>query len=375
MVQPNTKFADLERGRFHVKAYSSLRHEALSLGELEQMRLLLRGGSVVDWYRLNFERRDEVEAFARLHGFDPSSEQDLKYLEDVRQAALTYLRTAHGYKIPAELSHCDLLDVPLYASEVMGSRRHRMFACILLKTIHVMHHINARELRARLAIADASLSDIVVQRITDCADRMRDKGFPILDFSGGQKQRDSLVAKLLVKRDNLAAEVYDRIRFRFVVERHEDLVPSIRYLLQHLLPFNYVVPNQTQNDLIDFTQLIRSHSLYRTYESRLQIEMGFEDRRRAEGPRNEFSGSRYRVINFVADLPQRVPDGVSVPQEIREKFGNILFLLTEFQFIDVATARTNDRGDAAHHRYKSRQRARERERLERGMRRRITLPF
>ena len=33
--------------------------------------------------------------------------------------------------------------------------------------------------------------------------------------------------------------------------------------------------------------------------------------------------------------------------------------------IDADTARLNDRGDSAHHRYKARQRARERERLER----------
>lgn len=367
-------FSELERGRSLI-AYSSLRHEALSLGELEQMRLLLRGGSVVDWYRLNFERRDEVETFARLHGFDPNGEQDLTYLNTVRDEALRYLRAEHNYKIPQELASCELLALPLYASEVMGSRRDRMLACILLKTMHVMHHINARELRAKLAIADSHLSDLVVQRVSTCAERMRQLGFPILDFSGGQKERNSLVAKLLVKRDNLAAEVYDRVRFRFVVAEHADLVPTIRYLTQHLLPFNYVVPNQTQNDLIDFTRLIRSHSLYRTYESRLQLEMGFEDRRQAEGPRNEFSGSSYRVINFVADMPLRIPDGLKVADETREKFGNIIFLLAEFQIIDAETARLNDQGDSAHHRYKSRQRSRERERLERGMRRRIALPF
>ena len=42
----------------------------LALSELEQVRLILRGGSVVDWFRLRFDALDDVRAFLTLQGAD-----------------------------------------------------------------------------------------------------------------------------------------------------------------------------------------------------------------------------------------------------------------------------------------------------------------
>ena len=42
----------------------------MGLKELERVRLILRGGSVVDWRRLHFRNRDEVDRFLRLCGLD-----------------------------------------------------------------------------------------------------------------------------------------------------------------------------------------------------------------------------------------------------------------------------------------------------------------
>jgi len=350
-------------------SYQGLRDEALSLGELEQVRLLLRGGSVIDWYRLNFERPDEVDAFARINGFSPDDARDQRYVERLRADAADYLIRVLGYKIPAHLLEGPPRDLLLYASELQGQRRDRMFSCILLKVMHVIHHITARELRFRLQISDAEVNRLLIAKVDACSEEMRAQGFPLLDYSGGQKQRDSLIAKLLVKRDNLAVEVYDRVRFRFVVATRADLVPTVRFLCQRVVPFNYVVPGQTQNDLLDFTSLLKSHSLYRTYEQRLQIDAGLEEqRRRAEGPRNEFSGQTYRVVNFVADIPIQVPADRRARIDDGEELGRVIFSVAELQVIDAETARLNDRGENAHHRYKTRQRTRERQRLERGMR-------
>jgi len=352
-----------------ISAYSSLRAEALSLSELEQLRLTLRGGSVIDWYRMNFERMDEVDAFARLNGFDVDDPGDRQAVDRLRSEAASYLSRVLGYKIPARLTECDPRELALYASEAMGNRRDRMFSCILLKVMHVIHHIAARELRFVLPISDADVNQMLVQRVEACAEQMRRRGFPLLDFVGGQKRRDSVIAKLLVKRDNLAVEVYDRVRFRFVVAEPNDLVPTLRFLLQEVVPFNYVVPGQTQNDLIDFAALLHSHPSYRAHESKLQLDVGQEEeRRRAYGPRNEFSGQTYRVVNFVADIPLVVPDDQLLLAGYREELGRVVFAVAEFQVIDAEIARINDSGDNAHHRYKSRQRARERQRLERGVR-------
>ena len=42
----------------------------ISLSDLEAIRLLLRGGSVIDWHRLNFKTPEEIERFLRSQEID-----------------------------------------------------------------------------------------------------------------------------------------------------------------------------------------------------------------------------------------------------------------------------------------------------------------
>ena len=44
-----------------------VRYEDFSLGDLTAIRNLLRGGSVIDWHRLYFTDRDEVDRFLRVN--------------------------------------------------------------------------------------------------------------------------------------------------------------------------------------------------------------------------------------------------------------------------------------------------------------------
>ena len=45
--------------------------EAMGVRELETLRLVLRGGSVVDWRRLDLETHDDVDRFLEINLFDP----------------------------------------------------------------------------------------------------------------------------------------------------------------------------------------------------------------------------------------------------------------------------------------------------------------
>jgi len=86
-------------------------------------------------------------------------------------------------------------------------------------------------------------------------------------------------------------------------------------------------------------------------------------------PLNEFSGPGYRVINFVGDLPVRIDKYLCrLPDDpIFAEYGTIVFVLTEFQIIDVRTAEENERGENSHDKYKDRQAARVKARLMHGM--------
>ena len=84
---------------------------------------------------------------------------------------------------------------------------------------------------------------------------------------------------------------------------------------------------------------------------------------------NECSGPSYRVINFVADLPVRMEKFLcrNPGDPLFTESGSVVFVLTEFQIVDVRTATSNEAGENSHERYKQRQMNRVRARLMHGM--------
>ncbi len=339
----------------------------LSLFELEQVRLILRGGSVVDWYRLRFEAPEEVARWLALLGGDVDDPIDRSRLDRLRAEAARYLGDEHGYRIPAELLTCEAVDLFLFASEKKGRRRDRFFACLLLKVMHIVHHIEARELRYRLPLSQAGIFDMLVDKVDSFADDLRRENFPLARYEGGQKTTTSLLTKLLVKKEHHAAAIHDRVRFRFVVENPIDLVDLLARMGERLFPFNYLAPAQTVNHLINFTAFVESNAAYRAFANDLQLELGQEEQ--ALRPLNEFSGPSYAVINFVVDMPLRVPEEVLLKVPVDdEDLGRVVFALAEFQLVDVGTDLMNEQGENRHERYRHRQLAIVRERLERGKR-------
>ncbi len=60
----------------------------LELCDLEAVRLLLRGHSVVDWHRLAFDHHEHVDRFLRLNEFNPQAEDEMMRLEEIRHQAV-----------------------------------------------------------------------------------------------------------------------------------------------------------------------------------------------------------------------------------------------------------------------------------------------
>src|SRR5262245_40913706 len=81
------------------------RLEHASLGDVEAVRLLLRGGSVIDWHRLAFSDVAEVDRFLALHEFDPANADDTDRLEELRADAVEYLTRNFSYRIPEDVAH------------------------------------------------------------------------------------------------------------------------------------------------------------------------------------------------------------------------------------------------------------------------------
>jgi uncharacterized protein (TIGR04552 family) len=336
---------------------------SFSLADVEAVRLALRGGSVIDWHRLNFENRAAVDAFVRVQELRMDDSSDVARCEAVKNAAISYLRRNFEFPVPKPVAQTDFPGL----LELASSRGHRQLcACTILKVMHIIHHLDARELLFMLPVADQEVFHLVEEKVYRVVGNMLASGFPILEFIGGRKNRDSLYTKLLSKRDTIAAQIFDKLRFRIVTRNRDDIWPVLRHLMQRVFPFNYVIPEQSTNTLFEFKRYCEEHESLRTHLPRLQLHADLE--RVQNGEENRFSAESYRVVHFVVDMPVRLPRAMldQVPPS-GWSLGPVIFVQAEFQVVDRDTEQANERGDASHSAYKHRQRESVMRRLKLGL--------
>lgn len=320
--------------------------DELTLADRDFVRLMLRGDSVIDWHRLSFADHAEVDRFLRLNEFDPESESEMERFEDIRADAVDYLARAFAMAIPDEVA-ADLpaRDLFLVAS---STGPHQKWACVVLKVMHIIHHINGRQALLKVSVSDEIIFREIEMKVLQVVEQLRAAGAPLTEFEWSRKPRDSQITKLLAKKSTLAASIYDKLRFRLIVPQYADIVPMLATLARQLIPFNYIVPGESVNQLVELRDVLGPDA---TGSSAAR-----------EIPFNEFSGPEYRIINFVADLPLRLerllPKGESLPE-----LSHVVFVLTEFQVCDKQTSIRNESGASSHEAYKSRQHERVRMRL------------
>ncbi len=346
------------------------RVEEMGLKELERIRLILRGGSVIDWRRLHFQSRDEVDRFLRLCLWDPENPVDEAWMRTVLADAVAYLRKTFNYQVADAVARPkEIHDLFLLASGQMEPARYRRIACIVLKVMHVVQHIEGRDLLFRLELSEAEIAEQIARRVSSVVQEMSNKGIPLVEFALSFKSRDSLITKLLAKRENVAAQVYDKTRFRIVTQSREDILPALYFLTQRMFPFNFVVPGETVNSLVPFKTLLERYPNFAQHEEELHLHTDYEvEQSEEQHGKNAFSGGGYRVLNFVVDVPIRL-DAWLPPADAdgRDRKNRIGFGLVEFQIVDRETAIANEEGESAHDRYKQRQKLRVLRRLSRGL--------
>jgi uncharacterized protein (TIGR04552 family) len=337
----------------------------LGLGReaLEKVHLILRGNSVIDWNRSNFETLEDVDRILRLHLLDPNDPEDQRRIRFVYGEAVNYLQEHLGLHFPAELKDPDdVRDVFLIASQVGGFRRRQIQACVILKLMHVINHLEAAELKHQTPLSEADLLDLAERRIVSSADQMRREGFPLVAFYGSRKTRNSIITKLIAKKENTAVTIFDKLRFRIVTEERGHVLPAINWLTKNLFPFNYVIPGQSHNNLVNLHAVLEraeAHGMDGLFQ-------GDPDGAKMIPEDNPFSGSTYRMANFIVDFPVRVDHLVNV--RYGALLGRTVFVLVEFQVLDRETAGLNEEGENAHRLYKDRQRAIVSGRLKKGAR-------
>ncbi len=325
--------------------------DAFRLADLEAIRLLLRGGSVIDWHRLNFQGLEEAERFIAAQELSLDNADDRFRMQRVRASAVSYLRRRYDFPIPKPVENSSFAELLLMAS---GTGHRQLCACTILKVMHVIHHAEARELLFMLPVSNEEVFNLVEQKVYRVIGGMLAEGFPIVEFIGGRKNKDSLYTKLMSKPEVTAAQIYDKLRFRVVTRGIDDIFPVLSHMMEHIFPFNFVIPGESSNTLFHFRSYCEDHARLSELYPGLQLDAGLEDENRP--PDNVFSAPSYRVVHFVVDMPVRLPDTLIRAAPAASHLGKVIFVQTEFQVIDQDADQHNEMGAASHGAYKERQR-------------------
>ncbi|MFC1641127.1 TIGR04552 family protein [Myxococcota bacterium] len=318
---------------------------------MEALNLILAGGSVVDWCRLNLRGPEQARAFIRNHELDPDADSDRAFIDHVKVESVSYLRRNFSFAIPKPIEKASLEELFEMAS---GKGHRQVCACTMLKAIHVIHHLGGRELLFSLPVSDRDLFQLVEEKVYRVIGTMLSEGFPITEFIGGRKNLDSTYTKLLSKPEATASALYDKLRFRIVTRSTDHLLPVLLYLTERLFPFTYILSQQSMNTILHFRSYCEERPNLRELMERLQGQL--DDTLTPGG--NCFSAPSYRVIHFVTDVPVRVPPHIMelVPAG-SDHLGPVVSMLCEFQLLDAASESHNEATEASHDAYKQRQRA------------------
>jgi uncharacterized protein (TIGR04552 family) len=325
------------------------------------LKHIFSGGSIVDWPRLYFTNKEDVKTFLRLNEFDLSRQKDLDRLMSIHNEAVNYLQRELGYTLSAELLKPErLVDFFLWASEPKDSKESKDSkiqpqALGVLKTMNIVNHIDGRELLYNCPISLRDLFSLVEDKIERALSALSRKESYLLKYQGGRKPKESVITKLLCKRETIAAQVYDRVRYRLVTRKKEDILKVILYLFETILPFNYLIPDASVNELIFLNAHDKLSSIRRHIKNLVT----------PPSSRMEYSGQNYRVCKFVVDIPVRMDNflATSAGPVYRESLGSIVFVLVEFQIVDEETEIFNNAGESSHENYKKRQKDGVRKRL------------
>ena len=306
----------------------------------------------MDWHRLNFRDENDVRQFIENHDLDPASEQDQRYIRGIREQAIRYLSGSLNFSIPKPVRAAEFEQLVQLASS--DSSHRQLCACAILKVMQIINHMAGRELLFRLPVSDRDLFHLVEEKVYRVVGMMLSEGFPITEFIGGRKNLDSTYTKLLSKPESTAVAIYDKLRFRIVTRTRDDLLPVLLYLSKRLFPFNYVVPNQSTNTIFHFRSFCEQHAHLKQYVPHFQAP----DPDSLTPGDNRFSDPEYRTIQFIADVPVRVPEHIlELAPAGSELLGKVVYMLCEIQLLDAETEATNETGAANHRAYKERQRA------------------
>jgi uncharacterized protein (TIGR04562 family) len=374
------------------------------------MDVLIGGQSSLDLPEMRVATYEDATEFTRSYGFDPDSPRDACRLHGLLIEAVAFIERQlllprewqRGVRPPDELLACeDPRHLLLWASSRdPESRLSRAWACAVLRVMHTIAHLEGVNRAVDVGIAREQIFSRFRAHLTRDADRRLwlGDGAARVELANIEwkesKGRDSIILKLLHKRDNVAETIFDVLGVRIVTKRLCDVMMVVKCLRQ----FNMVVypnayPSRARNNLIDTkrfrtqVETLREMLLAGTLSpaefedmiGRLSASVPLE----SVTPTNPHSAQSYRAVQLTGrqlitvknhrfewlDKLRRAIDTQKLPAATARVLGELEFLVEgwhsvkdnldvaaffpfEVQILDAESYSQALSGDANHSRYK-----------------------
>lgn len=230
--------------------------------------VLIGGQSSIDMPEMRVPTMEEASAFIKAYGYDTADPGDQRMMHGVLIEALSLIEKKlltpkewnRGIRPPEEIIFCDdPRQLLVWASgQDPTDRLRRAWACAVLRVMHTIAHIEGVN---RLLDVETAREQIFARFqpyvfrdesrrlwIGDQTTKVELSHVEWKEF----KSRNSIILKLLHKRDNVAETIFDFIGVRIVTKRLADVMMVVKFLRQfHMVVFPNAFPSRARNNLID----------------------------------------------------------------------------------------------------------------------------
>lgn len=352
---------------------------ALSLNfDPEVFWSLIGGRAILETPRLSLKSREEAYSYLKTYGYDLEIDSDREKIWAIHSRAVIYIRTQlldPGENIPEEISDPKVLgeisQLLLYASDPSIVLLHR-WACAVLRVMHVISQLhndlfNYFSLEIQEEIFRPYRAYVQKDSVSGVRLVSGDESIPLQKFDIKPfKDSDSAITKLLAKPDEVAFGLLDKIGVRFVTTNLFDVFRVMRFLVEnHVVSPANVIPSQSNNTLYPINLFLETIASVpkgndvdiAEIDRQLNERLGqAAERARFLEKHNVFTSRDYRFIKFITRQLVRVTHS-----ETKKSFS--FFYPYEVQILDYERYLKSLSGPASHDEYKTRQRARARERV------------
>lgn len=230
--------------------------------------VLIGGQSSIDLPELRVQNFQEATDFLAAYGFDPEIPADHRKLHAILVEALTFIERQlllpkewrRGIRPTDDVLYCtDVRHLLVWASsQSPEDHLRRAWACAVLRVMHTIGHIEGVTRSVDPGVARDQIFARFQQHIhrDEKGDLWLGEGDLKVALARVEwkdtKSRNSIILKLLHKRDNVAETLYDYLGIRIVTKRLCDVMLVVKCLRRYnMVVYPNAYPSRARNNLVD----------------------------------------------------------------------------------------------------------------------------